>query len=93
MEVKDDDTFTIGSLDVKSVPLPLLCDPLSLMVQATDWEVLFERCIHTPCHTQDSICYFITDKASGEQVVLTGDTLFTGSSLSCGLLSVFSTRA
>ncbi|KAL4746105.1 hypothetical protein BDW72DRAFT_185548 [Aspergillus terricola var. indicus] len=32
--------------------------------------------LHTPCHTQDSICYFMQD---GEQkVVFTGDTLFIG---------------
>ncbi|TDZ29721.1 putative hydroxyacylglutathione hydrolase [Colletotrichum spinosum] len=32
------------------------------------------RALHTPCHTQDSICWFMQD---GEQkVVFTGDTLF-----------------
>ncbi|CDZ97030.1 succinate:fumarate antiporter [Phaffia rhodozyma] len=34
-------------------------------------------CIHTPCHTQDSICYYVVDKKSDEKVVFTGDTLFT----------------
>ncbi|CRG84402.1 hypothetical protein PISL3812_01694 [Talaromyces islandicus] len=34
------------------------------------------KALHTPCHTQDSICYFLED---GEQrAVFTGDTLFTG---------------
>ncbi|ODQ58151.1 hypothetical protein WICANDRAFT_95510 [Wickerhamomyces anomalus NRRL Y-366-8] len=34
--------------------------------------------IHTPCHTQDSICYYATDKANPDQkFVFTGDTLFT----------------
>ncbi|CCE86183.1 Piso0_005839 [Millerozyma farinosa CBS 7064] len=33
--------------------------------------------LHTPCHTQDSICYFAQDSATGEKVVFTGDTLFT----------------
>ncbi|KAF3185623.1 Cytoplasmic glyoxalase II, variant 2 [Orbilia oligospora] len=32
------------------------------------------RAIHTPCHTQDSICYFLED--GEEKVVFTGDTLF-----------------
>ncbi|KAJ9665725.1 Cytoplasmic glyoxalase II [Coniosporium apollinis] len=34
--------------------------------------------LHTPCHTQDSICYFMEDDASDERVVFTGDTLFIG---------------
>lgn len=32
--------------------------------------------LHTPCHTQDSICYFAEDKVTGERAVFTGDTLF-----------------
>lgn len=32
--------------------------------------------LHTPCHTQDSICYFVEDSKSGEKAVFTGDTLF-----------------
>ncbi|KAF4338980.1 hydroxyacylglutathione hydrolase [Fusarium beomiforme] len=33
-------------------------------------------CIHTPCHTQDSICFFFQD--GDQKAVFTGDTLFTG---------------
>lgn len=33
--------------------------------------------VHTPCHTQDSICYYAVDKKTGEKCVFTGDTLFT----------------
>ena len=33
--------------------------------------------IHTPCHTQDSICYYAVDKETGQKCVFTGDTLFT----------------
>lgn len=33
--------------------------------------------LHTPCHTQDSICYYVTDSKTGERAVFTGDTLFT----------------
>ncbi|GMM51023.1 hydroxyacylglutathione hydrolase [Starmerella bacillaris] len=32
--------------------------------------------VHTPCHTQDSICWFARDLVSGESAVFTGDTLF-----------------
>lgn len=32
--------------------------------------------LHTPCHTQDSICWFMED--GGDKVVFTGDTLFHG---------------
>ncbi|KAM0752273.1 hydroxyacylglutathione hydrolase [Meredithblackwellia eburnea MCA 4105] len=32
--------------------------------------------LHTPCHTQDHICYFVEDKAADERGVFTGDTLF-----------------
>ncbi|KAF8636545.1 hypothetical protein AX17_003357 [Amanita inopinata Kibby_2008] len=38
------------------------------------------KCLATPCHTQDSICYHITDNADASFPggVLTGDTLFIG---------------
>ena len=32
--------------------------------------------LHTPCHTQDSICYYVKDAKTGEKAVFTGDTLF-----------------
>lgn len=32
--------------------------------------------LHTPCHTQDSICYFLED--GNDKAVFTGDTLFIG---------------
>ncbi|KAH2310634.1 hypothetical protein KXV47_005030 [Aspergillus fumigatus] len=32
------------------------------------------KALHTPCHTQDSICYYMQD--GDEKVVFTGDTLF-----------------
>ena len=34
--------------------------------------------LHTPCHTQDSICWYMEDKSKDERVVFTGDTLFIG---------------
>jgi glyoxylase-like metal-dependent hydrolase (beta-lactamase superfamily II) len=32
--------------------------------------------LYTPCHTQDSICWFVED--NGDKAVFTGDTLFHG---------------
>ncbi|CAN3374148.1 hydroxyacylglutathione hydrolase, cytoplasmic isozyme [Diutina rugosa] len=32
--------------------------------------------LHTPCHTQDSICYYVSDTNTKEKAVFTGDTLF-----------------
>lgn len=40
----------------------------------TDIEI---KALHTPCHTQDSICYFAHDKSTDTKLVFTGDTLFT----------------
>ena len=34
------------------------------------------KALHTPCHTQDSICYFVQD--GDDKAVFTGDTLFHG---------------
>ncbi|KAI9715295.1 MAG: Cytoplasmic glyoxalase II [Chrysothrix sp. TS-e1954] len=34
------------------------------------------RALHTPCHTQDSICYLFED--GSDRAVFTGDTLFIG---------------
>ncbi|ORX40147.1 beta-lactamase-like protein [Kockovaella imperatae] len=34
------------------------------------------KALHTPCHTQDSICFFLHDKKTDQKGVFTGDTLF-----------------
>lgn len=34
------------------------------------------KCLATPCHTQDHICYFVENKEGGGKGVFTGDTLF-----------------
>ncbi|KAL1986507.1 hypothetical protein VTN96DRAFT_6266 [Rasamsonia emersonii] len=39
-------------------------------------ECISAKALHTPCHTQDSICFFLED--GDQRVVFTGDTLFTG---------------
>lgn len=35
------------------------------------------RCLATPCHTRDSICYYVTNSTDSSKAVFTGDTLFT----------------
>lgn len=43
--------------------------------------------LYTPCHTQDSICWFMQD--GDDKVVFTGDTLFHGgmfSLLDCSII-------
>lgn len=40
--------------------------------------------LHTPCHTQDSICWFMED--GGDRVVFTGDTLFHGGMYALGTI-------
>ncbi|KAH9004904.1 Metallo-hydrolase/oxidoreductase [Lactarius hatsudake] len=43
------------------------------------------KCLATPCHTRDSICYYVTDTSAssdGARAVFTGDTLFIGG---CGV--------
>ncbi|KAJ2906641.1 hypothetical protein MKZ38_000896 [Zalerion maritima] len=36
------------------------------------------RGLYTPCHTQDSICWYMEDEEKGQKVVFSGDTLFHG---------------
>lgn len=36
------------------------------------------QALHTPCHTQDSICFAFTDTTTNQRAVFTGDTLFIG---------------
>jgi hydroxyacylglutathione hydrolase len=44
--------------------------------EAFDIEGINVKCLATPCHTQDSICYYVT-ASGGAGAVFTGDTLFT----------------
>jgi len=37
---------------------------------------IYMAALHTPCHTQDSICYLFQD--GEDRAIFTGDTLFTG---------------
>ena len=38
------------------------------------------KSVHTPCHTQDSICFYMED--GPDKAVFTGDTLFIGGKFS-----------
>ena len=58
--VKDKETFNIGGIKVTGF--------------LTRNEV--NEGLHTPCHTQDSVCYFLEQDDS--KAVFTGDTLFIG---------------
>ncbi|KAL8795132.1 MAG: hypothetical protein Q9195_002429 [Heterodermia aff. obscurata] len=42
--------------------------------------------LHTPCHTQDSICWFMED--GNDRVVFTGDTLFIGGMSTSSLVAI-----
>lgn len=50
-------------------------------------ESISVRTFHTPCHTQDSICWFMED--GNDRVVFTGDTLFIGGEVLAGNSSIF----
>lgn len=71
--VKDDDEFIIGDhVHVKyNHQLPIALESILT-------HIFIRRCLATPCHTQDSICYYATDTADEDVPggVFTGDTLF-----------------
>ena len=65
--VKDGDGFKIGeNINVKYVCRCLYKGEIG----AND------RCLSTPCHTQDSICFYLEDTKTNQKGVFTGDTLF-----------------
>ncbi len=81
--VKDGDQFTIGNtLNLKSVSFFFSFSDLPLIQLLRPGGLT--RCVATPCHTQDSICYYVTDTSTPTNastsesagVVFTGDTLF-----------------
>jgi len=45
------------------------------------------KALHTPCHTQDSICFYFED--GSDRAVFTGDTLFIGGQFSHILMCLF----
>lgn len=74
-----------GNAEVlKSYPLPIIggrdCDKVTRTPKHGDTFMIGEgikvKALHTPCHTQDSICYLFED--GNERAVFTGDTLFIG---------------
>jgi glyoxylase-like metal-dependent hydrolase (beta-lactamase superfamily II) len=58
--VKDHETFSIGGIKVTG----MACAGAVMLG------------LHTPCHTQDSVCFFLEQDSS--KAVFTGDTLFIG---------------
>src|SRR6266852_5003108 len=60
--VKGDDQFTIGkTLNVKSIFSSSLTSKGPSLTQLGPGLLLPTRCLATPCHTQDSICYYVTN--------------------------------
>ncbi len=58
--VGDGDKFTIGD----NINVTCVCCETSLGADI--------RCHSTPCHTQDSIAFFLEDKKTGQRGVFTG---------------------
>lgn len=74
-----------GNADLlKQYPLPIIggrdCDKVSETPAHNSTFKIGEgikvTALHTPCHTQDSICYYMED--GNDRAVFTGDTLFIG---------------
>lgn len=73
-----------GNAEVlKTYPLPIIggkdCDKVTKTPKhEEEFKVgdIKVKALHTPCHTQDSICYYFTD--GEDKAVFTGDTLFIG---------------
>ncbi|KAK1052046.1 Cytoplasmic glyoxalase II [Friedmanniomyces endolithicus] len=69
---------------LKSYPIPIIggkdCDKVSKTPGHGDTFTIGDsikvKALHTPCHTQDSICYLFED--GEDRAVFTGDTLFIG---------------
>jgi hydroxyacylglutathione hydrolase len=69
---------------LKSYPLPIIggkdCDKVTTTPGHGDTFTIGEnikvKALHTPCHTQDSICFLFED--GNDRAVFTGDTLFIG---------------
>ncbi|KAI0312462.1 Metallo-hydrolase/oxidoreductase [Amylostereum chailletii] len=58
--------------------VPALTNLVKDKDEFTVGDAVHVKCLATPCHTQDSICYHITDSSDTSQPggVFTGDTLF-----------------
>ncbi len=71
-------------LKLKSYSVPIIggkdCDKVSQTPKHGDTFTVGEgikvTALHTPCHTQDSICYLFED--GNDRAVFTGDTMFIG---------------
>jgi hydroxyacylglutathione hydrolase len=79
---------TLTSLpQLKSFSVPIIggkdCDKVSKTPSHDETfsvgEGIKVKALHTPCHTQDSICYLFED--GNDRAVFTGDTLFIGGEL------------
>ena len=76
--------MTDHSLQLKTYPVPIIggkdCSKVNKTPSHGETFTIGEgikvKALHTPCHTQDSICYLFEDGI--DRAVFTGDTLFIG---------------
>lgn len=69
-QVKDNDTFKIGSLDVKAVFTP--CQLVNYLRRPRREESYRRLTLLARLSTQDHICYFVEDKQKNQRAVFTG---------------------
>lgn len=70
--VKDKDELKLGeNIEIRCVPF------LSSNQRGTPDPNIILRALHTPCHTQDSTCFYAHDIKTGEKGVFTGYVLGT----------------
>jgi glyoxylase-like metal-dependent hydrolase (beta-lactamase superfamily II) len=75
---------------LKSYPLPIIggknCDKVNKTPAHGETFTIGDnikvKALHTPCHTQDSICFLFED--GNDRAVFTGDTLFIGGNINRG---------
>jgi glyoxylase-like metal-dependent hydrolase (beta-lactamase superfamily II) len=79
----DNATLLTAAVKLKHYKIPVIggkdCDKVTKTPSHSSTFTVGEvkvTALHTPCHTQDSICYFFED--GSEKAVFTGDTLFIG---------------
>ena len=71
----DDSLFSNVEQQAQMFGLPLMREPLCEHLTMAALPP-FVKLIHTPGHTQGSVCYLLTDAEEGEEVLFSGDTLF-----------------
>jgi hydroxyacylglutathione hydrolase len=91
LETHRNEDYVVGSTELKSVTGAEICHSKQLRFKYGDHNLddaetltignLKIKALHTPGHTDESLCYTVTDTEKNTQplMVFTGDTLFVGS--------------